>query len=77
MDTQTGKIYEFKTEEALAVAKEKAALVEINQQLKEQLEQFHEHERPSIYRDLKSKNHGAKRRARKKIAKASQRRNRR
>jgi len=77
MNLDDGKIYKFDTQEALKIAEEKMNLVPINEEIKNAMEQFHEHERPQIYKDLVSKNHSARRRAKRKIAKASKQRNRR
>ena len=76
MNIDNGEIYKFDSNESLEAAKEKEKLVELNEQVAKKLLMLEPVERPKVYRDLVSKNHAAKRRARRKIAKASRRRNR-
>lgn len=70
-----GHIFKIDDEqEAVKRAKEEITLLtERDAKILQRFEPEHRHE---IYRDMKSKNHNAKRRARKKIAKASRQRNR-
>lgn len=78
MDT-SGNIYELKpskSEEDYKKQLRKAEDVIITEQQKEFLEHFHPSERYQLHKDLMAKNHSAKRRAAKKMAKASRQRNR-
>lgn len=74
MDT-SGNIYRIEEEQnAVKRAKDDILLTERDVKILEMFGTEHRHE---IYREMKSKNHSAKRRARRKIAKASRQRNRR
>lgn len=79
MNTDTGELYTFDTKQSLIEAQEKAdqRIIEISRKEYESLGLFPAEQRPQIQKDLVSKNHSAKRRAMKKIAKASKQRNRR
>lgn len=70
MNTETGFISHIPEE----IPEEKRT--GLTQEEYEALMKFHEHERPKLLHNMRSKNHSAKKRARKKIASASRRRNR-
>ena len=71
MNTTTGEIREYKDDDIPNKGE-----VRISQIERQYLEMFEKEERPEIYKQMRSKNNAAKRRARKLIAKQSQRRNR-
>lgn len=81
MNSETGEIYQFDSSKSMAIKKaeleqEKQKLIQLQEEQAKVLEHFHPSERVQLHHDLMSKNHSAKRRARKKIAKASRQRNR-
>ena len=75
MDT-SGNIYELDNTKDLKAQLKNVDDVILSEEQKNFLEHFHPSERYQLHRDLQSKNHSAKRRARKKIAKTSKQRNR-
>lgn len=78
MNPDNGEIYRFDSQQSLAEkqAEMQNKLIELSKEQAEVLEHFPAHQRVQMHHDLISKNHAAKRRARKKIAKASRQRNR-
>jgi len=78
MNPDNGEIYRFSSEKSLAEeqAELQNKLIELTKEQAEVLEHFHANQRVQLHHDLVSKNNSAKRRARKKIAKASRQRNR-
>lgn len=75
MDSQ-GNIYQVGTE-AAAIKSAKEEMTLLNALQAKMLEFVPKEHRHEVLHDLKSKNHNAKRRAKRKIAKASRQRNRR
>lgn len=78
MNSETGELYSFDSDKAKAIKETELQqkLIELTREQHEYLSHFPAHDRNAIHKGLLSKNHAAKRRARKKIAKASRQRNR-
>jgi len=81
VNSDTGEIYKFDSKQSMAakqaeLQQAQQELIRLREDQAKVLEHFHPDERVSLHRELMSKNHSAKRRARKKIAKASRQRNR-
>lgn len=71
MNVETGEIRDLST------GPQKPGEVLITDVERKYLEMFKDEQRPEVLREMRAKNHSAKRRAAKKIAKASRQRNRR